>query len=41
MMIPSTPIEYKTMTETGWKDEMTVIGEPSCGGIPSVGNGDI
>ena len=34
MMIPKTPIEYITMTETSLKDEMTVTGEPSCGGKP-------
>ena len=36
MMIPRTPIEYITMTDSSLKDEITVIGDPSCGGIPSV-----
>ena len=36
MMIPKTAIEYTTVTETRLKDEMTVIGVPSCGGKPSV-----
>ena len=38
MMITRTPIEYITMTETSLKDEMTVTGEPSCGGKPSIEN---
>ena len=38
MIITRTPIEYITMTETSLCCEMTVIGEPSCGGKPSIEN---
>ena len=37
-IITRTPIEYITMIEMSLYCEMTVIGEPSCGGKPPIEN---
>ena len=39
MMNARTPIEYITVSDTRLYCEIKVIGEPSCGGIPSVEKG--